>query len=118
MKLIQCVKRLRWTVLWPVLEASLGVWPGIFLILVSVQILLHSRQLGWFFVPVVLLYIGSLIAGFAYTQFAKSRRDLRGVIGDELFFQLYPKEKRRWERMRAREIVKAAKRHRKESVCL
>ncbi len=93
MKLFGKIKELRWTILWPVIETSLWVWPGIFLILVGVQILLHSRTLGWFFVPVILGYIGLLIGAFGYTQIAKSKRDLRGIIGEELYFQLYPKDK-------------------------
>lgn len=93
MKMLEKIKKLRWTLLWPVIEASLWVWPGIFLILVGVQILLNSRTLGWLFVPVLLGYIGLLIGVFSYTQIAKSKRELRGIIGDELYFQLYPKDR-------------------------
>ena len=96
-------ERLRYSMLWPVTETSIWVWPGIFLILVSVQILLHAEQLGIFFWPVVMLYVGLLITAFKLTQMVKEKRDLRGVIGDELFFRLYPKEKLRWERKCARQ---------------
>ena len=103
MKLFKWIKSVRWTILWPVIETSLWVWPGIFLILVSVQIMLHADVLGVFYWPVLFSYFALLIAGFGLTQFRKNKRDLRGVIGDDLYFQLYPKEKLRMERRRARQ---------------
>lgn len=107
MKVFQKIKELRYTILRPVLETSVWVWPGILLILTAVQIMLHARKLGVFFLPVLLLYGFLLYTAFLLTQKKKEKRDLRGIIGDELYFELYPKEKQRWERKLARQAGRA-----------
>ena len=94
---------LRWSVLTPIAEASAGVWSGILLILVAVQILLNVKRLGVFCIPVFLLYFALLTAAFFLVENAKAKRVERALMGDELYFQIYPKDKQRLERKRARQ---------------
>lgn len=94
---------LRWSVLTAVAEASVGVWSGILLILVAVQILLNVKRLGVFCIPIFLLYFALLTAAFFLAENAKAKRAERAIMGDELYFQIYPKDKLRLERKRARQ---------------
>lgn len=103
MKRKAILDRLRWSILTPIAEASAGVWTGIFLILTAVQILLNVKRLGVFCIPLFLLYVALLTAACFMAEKAKAKRIERGLMGDELYFQIYPRDRKRLERKHARQ---------------
>ena len=96
-------ERLRWSILAPIAEASAGVWTGILLILTAVQILLNVKKFGVFCIPVFLLYVLLLTAAYFLAENAKAKRIERVLMGDELYFQIYPRDRLRRERKLARQ---------------
>ena len=55
----------------------------------------HSEDLGYFFLPTILLLFFSMIFTLALILKKRELQYLRGYLGDEAFFAKFPKEKKR-----------------------
>ena len=87
----------------PVVEASLVVWPTVIVMAGAGAIYWNGDKLGVLMWPVFLLYFTAVAAAAAMVWELNSRRLLRSQIGDELYYQLYPRDWRRRERKKARQ---------------
>ena len=63
-----------------------------------VCLLLRPERLGWLFLPVVFLFF-AIPLGILYQLLRqKELHRLRALLGDELFFETFPKERRKEEK--------------------
>ncbi len=84
-------------------------------LLIAVQIILNANVLKAFTIPLLFLYLGALVA---VIYLLKRRRDLideHAALGDEMFYELYPAEKRREERRAARRAKEKARREARQA---
>ena len=109
MRLHEALEGLRWSMLRTVAETFTLVGAASALILVTVVLFLSSKTLGIIFWPVMLLYAGLLIVSLAMVLGYRARQDLLAVVGPETYFELYPKDRRRWERKLSRQARLAQK---------
>ena len=71
---------------------------NIFSAAVFVVIFLSAQRLGGWFFPVLFAYFAILALAAAYLYHRKELLQLHALVGDETFYRLYPKEKKRDER--------------------
>ncbi len=77
-------------------------------------ILWNAKKLKWFTIPLMVLHMTTLIAAAAWLWWRKEKIEQRALMGDELFFELYPFERWLHEKRQARK-VKAVQKKAKES---
>lgn len=77
---------------------------------VPVLLFYFSDRLGVWWLILLVLYIGALIAGTALIWHRKEMRVLRANYGDEFYFKAYPREKKREERRERRRTEREKRR--------
>lgn len=94
--------------IWGSALLTAGLIAGVFvLFLIFCGIILMAGKLGYGFVPVMLGYISLLAAGAAYLLRRKKKREFMAVVGKEVYYEVYPREKRRMERREAAKKARA-----------
>ena len=61
---------------------------------------IFAEELGWLFFPLVLLVFATLSLAYAYILRKHELAWIRGQVGDERFYKLFPKQKEKEERRR------------------
>lgn len=79
----------------PLLHSLLVAAFTLLCLLVCVWIVCSADKLGYFFLPALFAYFTVLaaIGGLLYRR--KRLRELHGIMGDELFYESYPLERRK-----------------------
>ncbi len=80
----------------------------------SIYLFDYSKQLGYWWVILLFLYYGSLTYAYIFILLKREKVWIRQQLGDEAFFKLFPGEKRKLERERARAQKKLAAAREKE----
>ena len=82
----------------PLAEVFLVGAVAFVLLVIFVVIFLSAQRLGGWFFPVLFAYFAILALAAAYLYHRKELLQLHALVGDETFYRLYPKEKKRDER--------------------
>lgn len=70
---------------------------------VFLLIFLNADHLGYFFLPTLFLYCG-ILAAIPYILYRRRELlEIHALLGDEAFYERYPREKRKMLRKKARE---------------
>lgn len=69
-------------------------------------IVAHAGDLGGWFFPVLLAYFGVLVFLLACLLHRRQKHNFLAAVGPEIYFQVYPRDKRRFERREARRRAK------------
>lgn len=72
------------------------------LMFVALLIMSNAAALGKLFWVVLLGYLGGLAAIVAAIHHYREMRDFRALVGEEEFFRIYPRKRRREERRKQR----------------
>ena len=88
----------------PSLQALIFVIPTTILIMLPPILLFCSAdKLGYWWIILLILYISIIIAVTGIILYFKNIKALRVILGDELFFKQFPREKKRYIRKLRRE---------------
>ena len=82
----------------PVAQVFLVGAVAFVLFLIFVVIFMSAERLGVLFFPALFAYFAVLALVGAYLYHRKELLQLHALLGDEAFYRLYPKEKKRDER--------------------
>jgi len=77
----------------PLLQTGGIVFAFILLFLVPIVIGLHAQELKLFWIILVILYLSLLISIYWIVLNRRKDLDLRGIMGDETFYEAYPRAK-------------------------
>lgn len=98
---------------WPVL-ASGGV---VALFLAAVILLIcNSARLGWLFVPAFLLFVSLFLIGQYFILRGREMNFLQTLLGDELFFKTFPRQRKRRRRLDPPQMTAEEKQKRQEEL--
>ncbi len=79
----------------PLLHSLLAAAFTLLCLLVCVVIVCSADRLGYFFLPALFCYFAFLSAIGALLYRRKKLRELHGIMGDEVFYEQYPFERRK-----------------------
>jgi ABC-type transport system involved in cytochrome c biogenesis permease subunit len=83
-------KKQRISRLVPLFHAFTALAILVVILLVFVAIVLHSKELGVFFVPAVIAYVAVLALAGWFLNHQKEKLELHGMVGDEIYYAIYP----------------------------
>ena len=89
----------------PMLHGYLALAAAAVALQILMLILVNAPTLKWLTLPLVFVYFGVLLAIVYLLMRRKELVELHALMGDELFYECYPAERRRAER-RSRRIAK------------
>ena len=69
----------------------------------ALLIMVSSAKLGRLFWPTLIAYLGGIAAVVAALHHRREMREFRALVGDEEFFRIYPRLRRREERRKRRQ---------------
>lgn len=93
-------------------NALMPLWAGVQLVLISVVIfcvfillallIIYADVLGGLFIPLLLAYFAVLLVVLGCILRRREKHNFLAAVGPEIYYQTYPREKRRMERREAR----------------
>ena len=86
----------------PVVQVALITAAAIGNVLIAASIFLNAKKLGALFLPALALYFVLLTVLLAAILRRRELDRLHALVGDEQFYEWYPRQRRRDERRRAR----------------
>ncbi len=72
----------------------------------ALLIMVSPAKLGRLFWPTLIAYLGGIAAVVAALHHRREMREFRALVGDEEFFRIYPRLRRREERRKRRQARK------------
>ena len=94
----------------PVVQVALITAAAIGNVLIAAAIFLNAKKLGALFLPALALYFVLLTVLLAAILRRRELAQLHALVGDEQFYEWYPRQRRRDERHRAR-MKRALEKH-------
>lgn len=94
----------------PVVQVALITAAAIGNVLVAASIFLNAKKFGALFLPALALYFVLLTVLLAAILRRRELAQLHALVGDEQFYEWYPRQRRRDERRRAR-MKRALEKH-------
>lgn len=94
----------------PVVQVALITAAAIGNVLTAASIFLNAKKLGALFLPALALYFVLLTVLLAAILRRRELDRLHALVGDEQFYEWYPRQRRRDERRRAR-MKRALEKH-------
>ncbi len=82
----------------------------VFVVLPVAFIIINLKWLGWLWLPLFITYWALLSVVYRLIILHREKREERFLYGDELYFQLYPRDRRREERKMQRKTRREEKR--------
>ena len=98
----------------PVVQVALITAASIGNVLIAAAIFLNAKRLGALFLPALALYFVLLTVLLAAILRRRELDRLHALVGDEQFYEWYPRQRRRDERRRAR-MKRALEKHDREA---
>lgn len=98
---------------WPVLASG-----GIVALFLAAVILLigNSARLGWLFVPAFLLFVSLFLIGQYFILRRREMNFLQTLLGDERFFKVFPRQRKRRKRLDPPQMTAEEKQKRQEEL--
>lgn len=115
------MKKRKWD--WRDILAPLRAWgllvllsAGAFCVLALLcLIVISAKKLRYFFIPAFVAYLATLTAIAAWLMHRREKQQFLANVGPELYYEAYPREKRRAQRREARKQNRMKKRKGTES---